>query len=108
VGGAHAAELLFTGRSLDGEEALRIGLVNRAVPEAEVLGAALDLAREIAAASPAAVRAAKRSLAASAGASLGEQLEAEAAAQALDYEGADLVEGLASARERRPPRFRDG
>src|SRR3990170_7604312 len=35
VGAAHAADLLLSGRSLDGDEALRIGLVNRAVPEAE-------------------------------------------------------------------------
>jgi len=106
VGPARAAELLFTGRSLDGAEAERIGLVNRAVPEAEVVGAALELAREIAAAAPRAVRGAKRSLAGSEAASLTEQLEAEAAAQALDYESRDLLEGLAAARERRTPRFR--
>ena len=108
VGPARAAELLFTGRSLDGAEAERTGLVNRAVPAPEVRDAALELAREIAAAAPRAVRGAKRSLAGSEAASLTEQLEAEAAAQALDYESGDLREGLAAARERRTPRFRDG
>jgi enoyl-CoA hydratase/carnithine racemase len=105
VGPARAAELLFTGRTLEGAEAERIGLVNRAVPADEVRGAALDLAREIAAAAPRAVRAAKRSLAGSAAASLAGQLAVEAAAQALDYETHDLREGLAAARERRSPRF---
>jgi enoyl-CoA hydratase/carnithine racemase len=107
VGPTRAAELLFTGRTLDGAEAERIGLVNRAVAADEVHGAALELAREIAAAAPRAVRAAKRSLAGSEAAALSEQLEIEAAAQALDYESRDLREGLAAARERRTPRFQD-
>ncbi len=37
VGSAHAAELIYTGRILDGDEAARIGLANRAVPRAETL-----------------------------------------------------------------------
>jgi enoyl-CoA hydratase/carnithine racemase len=51
------------------------------------------------------VRATKRSLALSANATLEEQLDQEAREQALGYESADLLEGLAAARERRTPRF---
>lgn len=49
VGIAHAADLLLTGRTLLGEEAARLGLVNEAVPAAEVLPRALAIAHNIAA-----------------------------------------------------------
>jgi enoyl-CoA hydratase len=105
VGPAHAAELLYTGRLLDGAEAERIGLVNRAVGREALRDEALALARSIAEAAPLALRATKRSLLASPGATLDEQLDQEAREQARCYESADLLEGLAAARERRPPRF---
>jgi enoyl-CoA hydratase/carnithine racemase len=105
VGPAHAAELLLTGRILDGVEAERIGLVNRAVPGETLQGEALAVARAIAESAPLAVRGAKRSLARSADATLDEQLDQEAHEQALCYESGDLLEGLAAARERRAPRF---
>jgi enoyl-CoA hydratase len=105
VGPAHAAELLYSGRLLDGAEAERIGLVNRAVPREALRDEALALARSIAEAAPGAVRATKRSLAESAASTLDEQLDREAREQALCYESADLLEGLAAARERRAPRF---
>jgi enoyl-CoA hydratase len=105
VGPAHAAELLYTGRILDGTEAERIGLVNRAVAREALREEALALARSIAEAAPLAVRATKRSLRGAAAATLDEQLDQEAREQALCYESADLLEGLAAARERRPPRF---
>jgi enoyl-CoA hydratase len=106
VGSAFAAELIYTGRIIDGAEAARIGLANRAVPREETVAAALSLAEEIASAAPVAVRGAKRSLAMSGGATLDAQLDQEAAEQALCYESADLLEGLAAVRDKRSPVFR--
>lgn len=48
VGASRAMELLLTGRIFTGREAAEMGLVSRAVPKADVLPAALDVAREIA------------------------------------------------------------
>lgn len=105
VGPAHAADLLYTGRILDGGEAERIGLVNRAVEPEAVLPEARDLARSIAACAPLAVQGTKRTLAGALTADLEHQLDAEAREQALCYESADLAEGLAALRARRAPRF---
>ena len=105
VGPARAAELLYTGRVIDGAEAARIGLANEAVAEAETLPRALALAAEIAASAPVAVRGTRQALARTALASLDDQIAFEAARQAECYETADLVEGIAAVREKREPRF---
>ncbi|SJZ32866.1 Enoyl-CoA hydratase/carnithine racemase [Enhydrobacter aerosaccus] len=60
LGWAKAAEIIFTGRTLDAEQSLALGLVNRVVPDADVLGVARELALEIAANAPLAIQAAKR------------------------------------------------
>ncbi|QCB49668.1 enoyl-CoA hydratase [Rhodococcus sp. PAMC28707] len=56
---AVALELLLTGNALSAEDALRWGLVNRVVPQAEVLTTALALAETIAGGAPLAVQASK-------------------------------------------------
>lgn len=62
VGRETAAELLFTGEIIDAAEALRIGLVGRVVPHADLLPAALTLAQRIAANPPLAVQQLKAGL----------------------------------------------
>jgi enoyl-CoA hydratase len=107
VGPALAAELLFTGRILNGEEAVQIGLVNRAVPREDVLREALALARACATSAPRAVRGAKRALRRSLAVSLEDQLSFEAERQAECFESDDLKEGIAAVREKREPVFGD-
>jgi enoyl-CoA hydratase/carnithine racemase len=105
VGPSLAAELLYTGRLIDGDEAVRIGLASRALPAAEVPGAARALAAEIAASAPLAVRAARRALHASEANDLDAQLALEADEQAQCYASADMREGLAAVRGGRAPAF---
>ncbi|HPG26061.1 MAG: enoyl-CoA hydratase/isomerase family protein [Spirochaetaceae bacterium] len=105
VGPAVAAELLYTSRLIDGEEAGRIGLANRVLPAAEVLEAARATAAEIAANAPLAVRATKQALRRTESASIEDQLQFEASEQARHFESRDVHEGLAAIREKRAPRF---
>jgi enoyl-CoA hydratase/carnithine racemase len=62
VGREMAAELLFTGRIIDADEAHRIGLVSRVVAHDELLPTTLELAHEIAANPPLAVQRMKQGL----------------------------------------------
>lgn len=59
VGAPMAKELIFTARTIDGDEALRIGLANHVLPAADLMPFALQMATEITANSPAAVMASK-------------------------------------------------
>jgi enoyl-CoA hydratase len=106
VGPAMAAELLYTSRLFSGEEAARTGLASRALPAADVLGHAREVAAEIAVCAPMAVRGVKRALDRSLDATLEDQLSFEASEQAICFESEDVHEGIAAGRERRAPSFR--
>jgi enoyl-CoA hydratase/carnithine racemase len=102
AGTAVAAELLLTGRTLSGREAAGRGVANRALPAAEVLPAALELARDAARhASPAAVALSKAILWSDAGPD--EVAAAETAAHHVLMRHPDAAEGPAAWRERRAP-----
>lgn len=59
VGMGMAKQLIYTGKAIKANEALRIGLVNEVVPQADLMGRALEMANQIAANAPLAVRATK-------------------------------------------------
>lgn len=59
VGMGMAKQLIYTGKAIKSDEALRIGLVNAVVPQAELIDKAMEIANQIAANAPLAVRAAK-------------------------------------------------
>lgn len=106
VGQPMAAELLYTSRIVNGAEAARIGLANRALPRDELVAAARGVADEIAACSPQAVQGVKRALGRTDDATLEDQLTFEATEQAECFESDDGLEGIEAARERRAPSFK--
>ncbi len=59
VGMGMAKQLIFTGKPIKADEAMRIGLVNEVVPQAELMNRAMEIAKQIAACAPLAVSAAK-------------------------------------------------
>jgi enoyl-CoA hydratase/carnithine racemase len=108
VGPAKAKELIFTGGTIDAEEALRIGLVNRLVEEADLEPAVTTLATRIAGQPPIAVRHSKRAVDRAHGQSLGEGLRDAAIGQAACFRSADFQEAMKANLEKRPPVYRNG
>ncbi len=105
VGYARAAEMLFTGRSVDAETAERWGLVNRVVPHDRLMDEALLTAGQIAAQPPHALRMAKALMRQGRDQTFEQILELSAALQALAHQTEDHVEGVAAVLEKRPARF---
>jgi enoyl-CoA hydratase/carnithine racemase len=104
IGPAHASEICFTGRMVEAEEALRIGLVNRVSDD--VLPASIALAEQIIANSPGGVQLSKRALQANLEvSSYAAAIELENRGQALMTRTSDMAEALAALKERRQPVF---
>jgi enoyl-CoA hydratase len=105
VGEAHARDLLLTGRTVDAEEALRLGLVSRVLPDEDFDKAVLEAATGIAGTAPVASRLTTVALRGGGHTDFETALQWEALAQPVTLATADLHEGIAAARERRAPAF---
>ena len=105
VGPAAARDLLLTGRVVDADEALRLGLVSRALPREQVLAEVLAAADRVAASAPIATRLTVAALR-DGGHATSCRAQWEALAQSVTLATHDLHEGIEAAAQRRPPVFR--
>jgi enoyl-CoA hydratase len=103
-GMAKAKYYLLTCETLSGEEAERLGLVSLCVDDGQVLATALRLASELASGAQGAIRWTKHTLNHWYRA-MAPVFDASLAYEFLGFGGPDVVEGLASHREKRSPRF---
>jgi enoyl-CoA hydratase/carnithine racemase len=108
VGLGLASELLFTGRFVDAEESVRVGLANELVAEEDLTEKALSMAEQIATNSPFGISLTKELLQTNVDApSLEAAIELENRSQVLATRTEDMVEALAAFRAKRVPAFRD-
>jgi len=105
VGPGVAKDLILTGRRVGAEEALRLGLVNRVAPDADVVAHAVALAGQIAEGGPIALAAAKAAIQDGLDLSLDDGLELEYQRYQEVIPTQDRLEGLAAFREKRKPRY---
>jgi 2-(1,2-epoxy-1,2-dihydrophenyl)acetyl-CoA isomerase len=105
VGPAIAAEMFYTGDMIHAAEALRLGIVNRVVPLAQLQNEVRALAQKIANGPQIAIRAVKRVLFGDAKQKLIKALEHEVEQQMKCFASEDCGEGIRAFFEKRPPKF---
>ncbi|MGH7962922.1 MAG: enoyl-CoA hydratase/isomerase family protein [Candidatus Binatia bacterium] len=105
VGAGKAKELTFTAAQIEAEEALRIGLAERMVDDAQLEQTVTELAEHIAAQPPLAVRYAKRAINAALDVPVREGLHLEATGQSVCLRSDDFKEAIRAFTERRTPRY---
>ena len=107
VGQGYAKELIYSGRMIDGKEALRIGLVNHLLPAEELMDYVLGLARDIVANAPVAVRYAKTCINDNYDMDGRAAIEYENGIFAECFSTADQKEGMNAFLEKRKANFRN-
>lgn len=107
IGLSAALEVMMSGRLVDTEEALRIGLVGHILPDADALQASFAFGRRFTRWSLPALRFIRDAAALGADLPLAEGLEVEAYYSALSYQTDDGREGLGAFQAKRPAQFTD-
>ena len=107
VGEARATELILTGRTVEADEAERIGLVNRLV-ESDLIETGIAFAREMTGFSLPVLGLARDAIRRALDLPLPEGLKIEADLSTLAFQTADSVEGMTAFIEKRKPVFKDG
>jgi enoyl-CoA hydratase/carnithine racemase len=109
MGTANAAQFLYSGGPISADEAHRLGFVQQVFPDDDLLPAALSYARRLAReSSPESLRTMKRALFVDAAGDLDTAYRRSADDMQAALRHADLKEGLAAFRDRRPPDFLTG
>ena len=111
IGNQRATELLYTGARIGGDEALRIGILDRLVEPTETDPSAIDaeayrFAADIAASAPLAVRSIRQTMRGDIAAQVRVATDREKAEQDRLTQTADFAEGVRAMAERRLPEFR--
>lgn len=106
VGISNALDLLYSARIIDAHEALRMGFVNRIVPDEQLLDETRACARILAkTVSPRSLRVMKRQVYEALFQDLGEAIESANEEMLASFHTEDFAEGIAHFLEKRPPRF---
>jgi enoyl-CoA hydratase/carnithine racemase len=105
IGFPRALEMMLTGRVVESEEALAMGLTSEVVDDDALIETARRRARAMAERSPIALRLVKRAAYQSLGAELAKALELAATYQGIAQNSEDHREALTALLEKRPPRF---
>lgn len=105
VGMAKACELIFTGKLIDADEALQLGIVSQVTEHDALMATTMELAQSFAAGPPIAIRLAKRAMYKGLDSSLREALEFETYAQNICRDTEDAKEGIQAFVEKREPKF---
>ena len=106
VGRSKALELLLTGDIVNAQEALKLGLVDRVVPEGQAVSGALELAGRIAQNPPLALANIKRAIAKGCEMPLRAAIAYEAELFAATWDSEDHREAEQAFAEKRPPEFK--
>jgi 2-(1,2-epoxy-1,2-dihydrophenyl)acetyl-CoA isomerase len=106
IGVRKAKELAFFGDRFDAEEALRMGLVNRIVPDAELEDQTEKLLKRLVSAPSVSIAQSKYLINRAAGVSLADQLAAEGKSLGLCGQSLDFSEGVKAFLEKRKPAFK--